>query len=886
MYLHGEFINRKGQRIALHIVTGGDRTKEVCIGDESSGVWFAVNAIELESDVSDTFAHILSQRASITLLTREYMPELFCSSCMDAVVNIMRDGHCVFAGYVEPQAYSQSYAETLDEITLTCIDALAALQYSKYRNIGSLGVLYSAIKTEAKTRTFHDIITEALSGVTSGLSISDGCDVKFYHDMSKAIDDSAANKRNIFRNLSISELVFLGSEEDDVWQQDAVVEELLRYLNLRIVQIGDRFYIFDWATVRASGDIMWCELVGDTSSMKRKATLTFSLENVEGTDTQISIGEVYNRFELTCEVKKIESIVESPLDGDLTTSLYDNHQLYMREYFTEGEGDSAYSAFNDIVHGRTTTYDAAYIRDWHMQVMKNAGWRFPINGGSQTMEGVYSTPAVNQHNVPNAMRTMMAASVISWGSVDKKPDQSDNSLTANVDMKNWLVVSVNGNKYPNSADTTQPYPGESEIKAAIPVAEYTGSVTGGVFSPSDDETTNYIVLSGSVVLNPIMIQTEGFAALKSDTSWGDKYKYETVPSRNNDDGRYYTRQFFRAYTPNGTAYWDNNISDGLMPFTNDGPEEYEFKYSAIGDGTDRVSKVAVLACMLIIGDKCVVEKGTQGRTSDYQWAKYKELSECASEDEYYQQSFTIGFDPKIGDKLVGSEFDLQNNIEYTMGIDAKGTAIPVKKADKVSGRVRFIILGPVNTVWDEVTRRHATFFRHTAWSTNSVPLLANIASIMLGDFCVKVYSDNAKVNNGVDGDLVYMTDTKERYTNTKDDITFRITSALTSEECRSLGVANTPAMSTPQLPDGSGLVSIHDYATGETSKPEKQYVDSCWREWHAPRVVMEQSVADVDGNADFFRHYRHEAMSKEFFVQSMSRDLSEGTARLTIKEVY
>lgn len=886
MYLHGEFINRKGQRIALHIVTGGDRTKEVSIGDDSSGVWFAVNAIETESDASDTFAHILSQRASVTLLTREYMPELFCASCMDAVVNILRDGVCIFAGYVEPQTYSQSYNDTLDEITLTCIDALAALQYSKYRNIGSLGVLYSLVKAEAAERSFDSLLQEILKGVTSGLDISGSCMVRFWQDMSKAPDNTEANKRNIFRNLSISELLFLGEEEDDVWQQDAVLEEILKYLNLRIVQVGGDFYIFDWATVRGTGDITWCQLAGDTSSMERKATLTFSLSNVDGSDTQISIVEQYNRIELTCDVKKIESVVESPLDGDLTTSLYDNHQLYMREYSSDGEGDSAYDAFNDMVHGRATTYDAAYIRDWHMQVMKNAGWRFPINGGSQTMEGVYSATAVNQHNVLNAMRDMIAASVISWGSVEKKPDQSDNSLTPKIDMKNYLVVSINGNRYPNVADATQPYPGESEIKAAIPVAEYTGNVTGGVFSPSDDATTNYIVLSGSVVLNPVMMQTERYATLKGDTSWGDKYKYETVPSRNNGDGRYYTRQFFRAYTPNGTVYWDNNISDGLIPFTGDGPEEYEFKYSAIGDSTDHVSKVAVLACMLIIGDKCVVENGTQGRTSDYQWVRFKELSECASEDEYYQQSFTIGFDPKIGDKLIGTEFDIQNNIEYTMGIDAKGTAIPVRKADKVSGRVRFIILGPVNTVWDEVTRRHATFFRHTKWSTNSVPLLANVSSIMLGDFNIKVCSDSALVNNGVDGDLVYITDTKERYTNTKDDITFKITSALTSEECRSLGVANTPAMSTPQLPDGSGLVSIHDYATGETSKPEKQYVDACWREWHAPRVVMEQSVADVDGNADFFRHYRHEAMSKEFFVQSMSRDLSEGTARLTIKEVY
>ena len=47
------------------------------------------------------------------------------------------------------------------------------------------------------------------------------------------------------------------------------------------------------------------------------------------------------------------------------------------------------------------------------------------------------------------------------------------------------------------------------------------------------------------------------------------------------------------------------------------------------------------------------------------------------------------------------------------GIDAEGIAIPIKKADKVSGRVKFMILGPVNALWDVVTRRHKTWFRHT-----------------------------------------------------------------------------------------------------------------------------------------------------------------------------
>lgn len=68
--------------------------------------------------------------------------------------------------------------------------------------------------------------------------------------------------------------------------------------------------------------------------------------------------------------------------------------------------------------------------------------------------------------------------------------------------------------------------------------------------------------------------------------------------------------------------------------------------------------------------------------TDFEWRKYKTLEECSSEDEYYQQCFTIGFDPKIGDKIVGTKFDLQNNVNYELGIDAEGIAIPIKRLTK------------------------------------------------------------------------------------------------------------------------------------------------------------------------------------------------------------
>lgn len=891
MYLHGHFYNQKEERIEVHILTGGDRTKETVIGEKNGELSFTEDPVELTSQVNDTFDHLLCQQATVRLLARNFVLDFFCASCRDAVVNIYREGKCLFAGFIEPQSYSQGYNEEFDEIELSCIDALTALQYAKYRDVGSLGVLYNVVKAEAEQRTFLAMLKEILGGVTAELDIVGGNVMRYLYDGSKAVDDLAGNRYAIFGQLTVSELLFLGDEEDDVWQQDEVLEEILKYLNLHIVQDGFTFYLFSWESVKGDERIYWRDLLTGASVTTARQTTDIVTGLVTDTDTTISVGEVYNRIMLTAKVESMESVIESPLDNDLLKSPFSNKQKYMTEYSSDGEGSRALNAFDAMTHGQETSYSGGCVTDWYVQMMNNSQWLFPKSGSGNLMEE-YCSEGRNQHILPNWLAKNQGAAIIALGKVEKKTDGKDNSPTSKVEMTNYLVVSVNGNSDDKEATT---YPNDNSLKAGIPRAVYNGSMTGGVFSPTDEGTTNYIVLSGKLVLNPVMALTDTYKAIYNydGGKWGGlftgigKWSGVTVPSRNNGDGRYYTQQWWKAAMPNETVVWDMETAHGFVPFTDTGPQLYEFKYSAIGDGSDHISKVGVLACMLIIGDKCVVEKGTEGQVTDFEWRKYKTLEECSNEDEYYQQCFTIGFDPKIGDKIVGTKFGMQNNVNYELGIDAEGIAIPIKKADKVSGRVKFMILGPVNALWDVVTRRHKTWFRHTKWNSTTIPLLAHVSSIMVEQFEVKIYSDNGLVNNTGDNDLVYMSDTKESFVNVKDDIEMKINSALTAAECQTLDVTDSVKMSTPlNTLTGEGLLAVYDYSRGVSAKPEQLYVDYYYKEWHAPRVVMTQKLTDTDGGiVSLFAHYRHPMMDKTFFVQGISRNLEEGYAEMTLKEI-
>lgn len=897
MYIHGSFLSQQGDTITVHIVTGNDRTQTIEIGTEKADVYFSEDPAEIENEVNDTFDVLLRNSAKIRLLCGNLIKNLFSTSCRDAVVNIYKNDTCIFAGFIEPQTLSQPYNDRWDELELNCIDALSALQYSKYKNVGALGVIYTFVKAEAAQRSFYDIATEILQGVTEGLDILGNQNIKFWYDGSKAVDAQTANRYQVFRQLSISDLLFMGDDESDVWQQDEVLEELLKYLNLHIVQDGFNFYIFSWESVKATPDkIIWHDIVANSTKTTTQQAVTIALANVADCDTTISIGDVYNQLLLTAKVENIKSVIESPLDDDLLVSPYINKQKYLTEYSSDGEGKTAYNAFYAMTHNQKTTYGAGAITDWYLQVMRNKQWTFPMKGNTDIdIVDYFGSEGTNQHALPDWLGQAPGAAIMALGSVKMNTANDDNSPTSKVNMTNYLAVSVNGNGIDNDENKT--YPSVADIQKNIPYAVYTGNKAGGVFSPSDDKTTNYIVLSGKVILNPIMRQTNTYTKLHNKEWHGglpmglkenEIYVWhQTVPSRNNGDGRYYTRQYWQAETPDKEVSWHEGADSGFYPYTGEGPEEYEFKYSAVGDSTDTISKVAVLACMLVIGDKCVVETGTEGQTTDFIWQKYKERSECQSDDEYYQQCFTIGFDPKIGDKLVGTEFSIQNNIDYKMGIDAEGIAIPITKGDKISGQVRFMILGPVNATWDVITRRHPTFFRHTKWSSSSVPLLAHVSSILIKSFEVKVYSDNGLISNGNDdNDIIYMSDTKETFVNKKDDLEFKINSALTATECAQLGVSNTVKLSTPlNISTGDGVLEVYDRNGNVKAKPEQIYVDSYYTEYHKPRIVMEQKLRDIDNVVSLFNHYRHEALDKEFFVQGIGRNLIEGRADLTLKEI-
>lgn len=902
--ISGQFQNNDGTLYTVLIKKNGDNTEKV-IGED--GLFFADNPIEIETSLEDTFEPIIKRSLTLNLISSEYLGNYFFGvNERDVTINVFDDNDvCVFAGYVEPNVYTQPYAEHLNSIQINCIDYLSILQYDYLTD----GTNYDYVKTNADLRTFGYFINKfGLSN--TGLDLTNTVQSKVYFDKSKYYTIP-----NIFNEAAISEIVFLGESEDDLITNEEILFEILQFLNLHIVQIGFDFYIFDWDTLKQKNTINWLNISDNTTT-----NTTVSTVNIEATDyctdgTNISMAEVYNQIQVKDEISSVEDIITSPLDSDSLTSFYTNKQPYMTEICSDGSGDDANNAFNDVVDGRASNYDGLHIYEWFMQVMDNPNWKLYLDNGQTELNTIYQKDNngvyKNQHLVTKYIAEHpLTPAILRFGSVEKKSRVQDDSPINKIDMDDYLVISINGNEVDTEGSQS---PTDADILAHKGMIEYTNSVGGLVFSPTDEKSTNYLVFSGRLLLQPVVYESSTTIAQrrnsfydilngnapKSEGADANVPQYTPIPpfdifhnnlvtSDGNDEGRYYTRKFYTAVYPKDVVNPDTDyLKDGSMnfqPFIKDkSAHGYKYNYSAVGTSEDRFKKLPILECELIIGNKRLVETNIDSEgNSTFQW--YELGSEPVIDGET-KTTFSLGVNPKIDDYIIGDEFDLQNTIDYTMGIDAEGTAIPIKKSDNISGKVTFRILGPVNLLWNDITRRHPSFWRHTSWSESSKFVLAHTQNIIIKDFECKIYTDNGGNEVNTDNDLIYVSDEVFSNIKKKDDITFKINTALRTDEAYDLGITNTVNLSSVVSSlNNNQLMDLTNTVTSDTAKAEQLYCDAYFREYSQPKLILETDIHNTNKVSNWNR-YTVNYFNKTFFPVGINYNLMNNSVHLTLKEI-
>lgn len=908
MILKGEFLNKDGDRYTVQIDNSINDGKEVIIGQD--GIYFSAEPITIEEDIDNTFETIIRKSCTINLLTENFLGgELYAGNSRNIRVNVRKEGNIIFAGYVEPNTFSQPFVSQADEFSINCTDALSTLQYYKYKDTTLKN--FDEVLNNAKSANFKEILV-GMFGEFNALDIQGNCKPKILYDMSKGVAEG--KEGGIFNDLAISELYLLGEDFDSVWSNEEVLKEMLQYLNLHIRQEGIDFYIFDWNTIK-DGRQQWVDIVSGDKHNFIPSNITITGEHYAESDTSISVGEVYNQISINCNLENQDTLIDNPLSD--AKSHFKSKQLYMTEYFSEGSGNDANDAFNNMVKGKPTKYEKAGTFDWYIQNLYHPNWKLKDSDKiySKNKQGEY----IEQQNTARYLKEhSLTPAMFRIGSIKKQENATDNRLVSKIPMSDYLYISINGNE----DDTVEGhFPSDKYLKDNAGIIEYTGKSSAGVFSPVDDDTTNYLVFSGKLLLQPICYEsgrlkadkvpcyddilrygaerTEGEKAVVPDYTGTisnlKKSIVNIVKSDNNREGRYYTRKFYRA--TNSTDYPTYLAGGtGIQVWTDDkSAHGYEFQYSGIDDNSDKISKLPLLECELQVGDKYCVETrvGTDGDTSSiFEWLTIEEiknrpeLKQVIDGVVYYKKTFSLGVNPKIGDYIIGDEFNLQNTIDYTKNLDVEGTAIPIRHSDALSGTMKFKIISPVQLMWNKfyTTQRNFIFWKSTKWSDNNKYVLAHTENIIIKDFKCSIVSDFGRKNLTEDKDLVYSSAEVGKFINNY-ETDFKLVTQLSSNDCFSMGVnagvlLNAVFDNNTKLP----ITSIYNATTNEVAKAEEHYIDQYYKEYSKPKVIMECSLID-GSNIDFRHKFYSETLKKHFTIQSISRNVVNNSAQIVMKEI-
>ena len=896
MKIEGSFVNNKGDIVAVVITIAGATDNDIAIEPDGVLEFAADDTVTIDSGVNDSLDVCQQHSCTIALHAATYVSDLFTSEYKDGKVEVSVNGACVFSGWLEPRTLTQPFNDVYDDLSLQCVDSLSAMQYSNYKNVNNT-TTYTAAAEKAEMRTFKDLLTESLNKGTEG----GGYNV--WWDASRATGATGTTDGNVFDDLRVSDMAFLGESADDTVTYLDVAEAVLKYLDLHIVQYGRDFYVFSWDTMRA-GTTSWSLLLSSGEGVSQSAQLAgctgvstaLSTANVEDTDTQIDVQEIFNQLCLTVSPKGSDTVLRSPLDSAGKIPAMGARQFYCTEYAADGEGVKAARAFFSLVKNHTDNgYDSQVWKDYLVRVMRNVYWKIGSGSGVGTAVKDWATDKsyIYPEDVTDKLRNSLGALLLQVGSVDHKPGTGDTSKQSSIGMTDELVISINGN-----GNDTSPYPTDEDIQQAMPLMSYVGGDATASYSPdvaddTDGSYHNYLVIDGTIALAPLMptaFEVEKVRGYNDGDTFFNRYGSDVIgsgvttkalanvsASRVNKDGRYLAFEWWKLGKQTGTR-------KGWIPYTEDGPQQYEYKTAS---GKDEVDKVDILWCMLRIGDKVLVEDKTKNGSVDaFSWHTYKEPSQCADTDEYLEQTFTIGINPKIGDKLIGQDYDIGTNFDYTTNIDAeKGMAIPLPYDAKLHGSMVFQVLGIDNTVWaDYHVTRHHTMFRHTKYGTDNIPLMAHVSSVIIKNFSAKIYSD---VENGGDEDIVYMSRTSHKFYNKKDDLDMKIHSGFTSEEIAKYGLSGKIMYTTVCGKDGLAITSITNKVSDVSAKPEKLYVDAYYNELSQPRIVLTQNMQCVNMDVAQTSRWTHPALAgKTFYVRDIGYNLMEGSAQAKMEEAF
>ena len=873
--------------------------------------------ITIQSDTSDTFEHVYIRSATVTLVSnydiREYV---VADNYMDIPIIIKRtyanladkinidNWLTVFNGFVNPMSFNQPFALKWNEFELECTDQLGVLEYKKFPKL--------LMDAQGNIDTSYNTPKYFIFKVLRVCKFSVNYNIQYDHT----------------QDTKINPAIFIGDSEDDWMTCKEVLEEIGKIYGCYFWQDGGICYV---------RNILLYNL---------NSPYQITKDDYMSDDANISVDTAYNLVKCEVDISSIDSNFINPFDKDAITPTTKWPERILTEFIANGPDIRTLDRFKKMLESTSETKDwstyrdASYkqceIYDHYAQIMKNDQFEFSAydETGQLTRPSYLDDISVGGgggNSETNAISTLNwlkkhpgRGAFIGYGTTGNVIDQTNSSSININDMKTALVIQIGGECSDTDIERTRI---ETQIKDNIPICTY--KVNSSVnLTPNDPSTVNYLLVNGSIILNPVQEKT----GIRWTNSYNNIYsksqntvqeclnlwkEYPDIYSYARDSsksllGRYITiNGNNQAYYQNVT--WNNTEDEANYPFnqnilTNEksqfqpqlkaSTEQFKWQgsYYEKGDPSaiDDLYYVPILTCELKIGDKYLCEDMVKMKEYNlrslnpktiqeiYKWCTADEANELG-----LATYFTICIDPNIGDYIIGKEYKIKQTTNISFGLDKNGFAIPIPYSAALNGNVSLRILGPVNASWDDVGYGKSGWWFWKKWWTKHKykPLLSYIENIIITDLSFELVSDNQRKEQlNDDNDLVYCSATSSTYVE-EQSFSCKFCTSLTTQEAIDLGIDYNLNNSSIVDVNGNPWYGM-TYESVDNVKLEEARVSEQYAIWNKPRNIFEATLKltspekcyiDQNYTIPYFKDQTYKIISREI-------DLKQNTMTCKMKD--
>lgn len=779
-------------------------------------------AITIDYISDNIFTPLKKSGASINLLVPNVIESLFTGELLNPTVSIYKNNSLFWFGYITPNIYSQPYKDTLDLLTIECVDTISNLANMDFQK-------------QTEISSFINIITTILGRTNTACS-------KLYIPTTVALNGNT----DILSNLYIQERNFY-DEKDEPEKCDSVIGEILKYLGFQMLQYKDSFYIIDSKNM-VNGENTFLEYNLSTSAT---STVTLDLSSRNVNDIGIAVGNgtvaldgVYNKVTVVANNNPLGTILPELDDEDDLINQNSDQQHY--------ETGKTYT-YNDTTYRLLTAYFNSK-ENWTTQPL------YKTVGGTST-EITEVTNSVLDNKTDNLEGALFQKAAY-YDEADGEPSKVNwqtyltfirsvalgNGHSPYISLRNTKSLVFDGGYLIINLSyklSTELYP------HAIIKSEFDSYGTYGYYNKQWNSSTSEIGASNWPNYTMFICRLKIGDIFWNGEQWIKQSDYDTKMARWNSTYMNYNG----IDAGNQTHYWYRvwNAYDEWEYVT-------ESQYNAFS-GTKESGECP------------------------YAHARYTYRYDSGSgvyvwvTDEFYYERLYGNYcflirKNKAGDQIMDVEYQLTNTVSYKFKIidSIDGVAIPIDSTNPLYGEVEFTLYEPIdNTLFG------GDILGRDPQSQQSKPN-GTCRAIHISDLVMKYAKTNSNQDifnmNDVDPDVIYTNTVNSSYCQELDDIELRV------------NTANDNAVSYSYVMAKSGNDYYYPKQltfNGNTVLPEQKVIDRYVSYYSSPKYKYSNTLKNDDVTP--FSLITETNLNKTMIVNRASYDLSNNRVEIELNQI-